>query len=68
MRITEYLTEHAVEGLHEYKAGECYPEQVAQAKELAAEVGEPALRKFFFEHEMNDELAKAIERITGHPS
>jgi hypothetical protein len=61
--VTEYLTEHAASGLHGHPSGECYPEQVEMAKRLAAEVGEPSLRDFFFKHEMAGEVARAIERL-----
>jgi hypothetical protein len=61
--VTEFLTEEAAKGLHEHKSGECYPEQVVTAERLAKEVGESALRKFFFRHEMTVEVSRAIERL-----
>lgn len=62
--ITEYLTEHAANGLHGHKAGECYPEQVESARQLAAEVGETELRKYFFQHELAGEVRDAIRRLS----
>lgn len=62
--ITEYLTEHAAEGLHEHKSGECYPEQVKAAEKLAAEVGETNLRKFFFQHELTEEVQSALDQLS----
>jgi len=62
--ITEYLTQQAAEGLHGHEPGECYPEQVESARQLAAEVGEIELRKYFFQHEMADEVGKALKRYT----
>ena len=63
--ITEYFTQKAAEGLHGYQPGRCYPEGVQQAERIALEAGDPALRKFFFQHEMTEEVGKAIEKING---
>lgn len=62
--ITEYLTEHAARNLHEYKSGECYPEQSRTAEKLAAEIGERNLRGFFFQHEMTEETQKALDGLS----
>lgn len=61
--ITEYLTNKATEGLHEYEAGECYPKQTEAANLLASEVGEDKLRVFFFKHELPGEIQAAIDRL-----
>lgn len=65
--ITEYFTERAVEGLHEHRSGEAYPEQVRAAEKLAWEVGEGDLRKYFFQNEMSEELERALQRIREVP-
>jgi hypothetical protein len=62
--VTEYLTDRAATGLHDYKAGEFYPEQVKTAEKLAAEVGETNLRKFFFQHELTEEVEKALDQLS----
>lgn len=61
--VTEYLTQQAVEGLRGHKPLEAYPEQVAAASRLAGEVGEDAIKAWFFRHEMSDELQQAIARL-----
>jgi hypothetical protein len=63
--VAEYFTQQAMEGLHEYTPGEVYPEQVEQARQLASEVGEQALRDWFFKHELSEELSQAIERLNA---
>jgi hypothetical protein len=62
--ITEYLTEHAAKNLHEHKSGEFYPEQVKAAEKLVAEVGETNLRKFFFQHELTEDIQQALDRLS----
>jgi hypothetical protein len=62
--VTEFLTEKAVDDLHEHQAGRCYPEEVELAGTLAEDVGEPALEKFYFEHDFADEVGAAIDRLT----
>ncbi|MEM6915000.1 MAG: hypothetical protein AAF491_00435 [Verrucomicrobiota bacterium] len=62
--ITEHFTEQASEGIHGFRKGEAYPEQVESARRLAAEVGEEALRDWFFKHELTDELRQALERLS----
>lgn len=64
--ITEFFTERAANGLHEHESGECYPEQVKAAEKLSEEVGETALRDFFFKHELTDEVQAAIRRVSGN--
>lgn len=64
--ITEYLSERAVDGLHGHQSGQCYPEEAKAAARLAEDVGESGLRKYFFQHEMSEELERAIERIANH--
>lgn len=61
--VTEYLTEKAAEDLHSFQPGECYPEQVESARQLAAEVGDQALRDWFFKHELTNELRQALDRL-----
>ena len=63
--ITQYLTEQAAKGLHEHRTGEVYPEQVETVRQLAGEVGEQALRDWFFKHELSEELSRAIDRINA---
>src|ERR1017187_1120969 len=62
--ITEYFTDRAAAGLHDYKSGECYPEQVKAAEKLAGEIGERNLRGFFFQHEMTEETQKALDQLS----
>jgi hypothetical protein len=61
---TEYLNQNAMEGLHQYQPGEVYPEQVEVARQLADEVGEQAVRDWFFKHEVSEELQNALDRIS----
>lgn len=61
--VTEHFTIRAADGLHGFKAGECYPEQVEAAEKLSTEVGDQALRDWFFKHEMTNELQKALDRL-----
>ncbi len=62
--ITEYLTQHAMEGFPGQEATPCcYPEQVKSAERLTQEVGDAEIRNFFFENEMAKELAVVIERM-----
>jgi len=61
--ITEYFTSKAAKGLHDYEGGECYPEQVENARKLADEVGDEALRNWFFKHELSDEIDQALKRL-----
>jgi hypothetical protein len=62
--LTEYFTQQAMEGLHEYKPGEVYPEHVETVRQLASEVGEQSLRDWFFKHELSEELSRALDRIS----
>jgi hypothetical protein len=61
--VTECLTEQAVHDLHEHKSGECYPEQMQEAKRLSEIVGESDLRRYYFDHEVSNEVRQAIERL-----
>lgn len=49
--ITERFTEKASESLHGFKSGEVYPEQVEAARQLAAEVGDDAIKDWYFRNE-----------------
>lgn len=62
--VTEHFTIRAADGLHGFKAGECYPEQVEAAEKLSTEVGDQALRDWFFKHELTEELRQALERTS----
>lgn len=62
--ITEYFTERAVTGLHEHKSGQFYPEQAQAAAKLAREVGETNLRQYFFQHELTEEIEKALRHLS----
>jgi hypothetical protein len=62
--VTEHFTERASEGLFGFEPGKCYPEEVEAAKRLGSEVGEKALRDWFFKHELTDELRDALDRIS----
>lgn len=61
--ITEHFTERAAAGLHGNEPGECYPENVRQAELLEQMTGDDDLRHYFFEHELPEEITKAIEHI-----
>lgn len=61
--VTEHFTIRAADGLHGFKAGECYPEQVEAAEKLSTEVGDEALRDWFFKHELTEELSQALDRL-----
>lgn len=61
--VTEHFTIRAADGLHGFKAGECYPEQVGAADKLSTEVGDEALRDWFFKHELTEELRLALDRL-----
>lgn len=61
--VTEHFTIRAADGLHGFKAGECYPEQVGAAEKLSTEVGDEALRDWFFKHELTEELRQALDRL-----
>jgi hypothetical protein len=61
--VTEYLNQQAMEGLHKYQPGEVYPEHVEAVRQLAGEVGDEAIRNWFFKHELSEELSHAIERL-----
>lgn len=63
--VTEYLTQSAMDGVHEYRPGDVYPEQVENARKLADEVGDQALRDWFFKHELSEEISRALDRISG---
>jgi hypothetical protein len=63
--VTEYLTQHAVEDLHGRQPHEAYPEQTAVAAELAGEVGDEAIKAWYFRHEVSDELRQALSRLQG---
>lgn len=61
--LTEHFTGQAAAGLHGFLAGEVYPEAVEAARRLAGEVGDRALREWFFENELSVELQRALEQI-----
>lgn len=61
--VTEYFTAKASQDLHDFQPGECYPMQVEAARQLAGEVGDQALRDWFFKHELSNELRQAIDRL-----
>lgn len=63
--VTEYLTQSSMDGLHEYLPGDVYPEQVEIARNLASEVGDQALRDWFFKHELSAELRQAMDRLNA---
>ena len=63
--VTQFMTEQAMEGLPDYRPGEIYPEQTEAARQLSDEVGEQAVRDLYFKHELNDELRRALDRITA---
>ena len=63
--VTERFTEQAAHGLHEFRPGEVYPEQVEAARQLASEVGEEALRDWYFRHEVAEDLQRALDRLGG---
>ena len=63
--VTEYLSQQTLDGLHEFKPGEVYPEQVEMARQITGEVGEQAMRDWFFKNEVSEELSRALDRITG---
>jgi len=62
--VTEHFTERAAAGLTGFKPGEVYPEQVEAARILETEVGEGALRDWFFKNELSGELQRALERLS----
>lgn len=61
--VTEHFTERAAVGLHGFQPGEVYPEQVEAARRLEIEVGEGALRDWFFKNELSGELQRALGRL-----
>lgn len=61
--VTQYLTEEAMEDLYEFKKGEVYPSQVEQVRQVASEVGDEALKKWYFRNEVSEELEKALKRL-----
>ena len=61
--VTEHFTEKAANGLHGFQPGEVYPEDVEAAGELGLEVGDHALRDWYFRHEVTEELQKALDRL-----
>ena len=63
--VTERFTEQAAEGLHGFEPGKIYPEQVEAARQLASEVGESALRDWYFRHEVAEDLQRALDRLRG---
>lgn len=63
--VTERFTEQAAEGLHGFEPGKIYPEQVEAARHLASEVGDQALRDWYFRHEVAEDLQKALDRMGG---
>jgi hypothetical protein len=67
--VTEHFTERAAVGLHGFQPGKVYPEEVETARRIAGEVGDGALRGWFFRNELGGEVAKTIRRLTengGH--
>lgn len=63
--VTERFTEQAAEGLHGFEPGKIYPEQVEAAGQLATEVGDHALRDWYFSHEVAEDLQRALDRLGG---
>jgi hypothetical protein len=63
--VTEHFTERASEGLLGFEPGKVYPEGVEAAKKLGSEVGDQAVRDWFFKHELTDELREALDRISA---
>jgi hypothetical protein len=63
--ITEHLTEKASAGLHGFRPGEVYQDEVHHAEDVIGEIGEQNLRDYFFKHEFSDDIQKAIERLSG---
>ena len=61
--VTQYFTSKAVEGLPGFQSGEYYPEQTEAARQLASEVGDKAMRDWFFKHEFTEGLHKALDQI-----
>jgi hypothetical protein len=61
--VTEYLAQQASEGLHEFEAGRVYPEEVEDARHLAAEVGDDTLRNWYFQHRGDQEIREALQRL-----
>lgn len=61
--VTQYLTEEAMEDLYEHKKGEIYPKQVEQVRQIAGEVGDEALKKWYFRNEVSEELDQALKRL-----
>ena len=61
--ITERFTEQAAQGLHGFQPGEVYPKQVEVADRIASEVGEHALRDWYFRHEVAEELQNALDAL-----
>jgi len=61
--VTERFTEKASEGLYGFQPGEVYPNQVEAADTLASQVGEGALRDWYFRHEVADDLQRALDRL-----
>lgn len=62
--ITEALTDRAADGLHGHTPGECYPGETRRAELLAGEIGDEKLRDYFFRNEMDEDIQKAIERLS----
>jgi len=63
--VTEYFTERAAEGLRGFEPGQIYPEEIAATAKLGFEVGDQALRDWYFSHEVTEELQKALDRLNG---
>ena len=61
--VTERFTEQAAQGLHGFQPGEIYPKQVEAAGQIASEVGDQALRDWYFRHEVAEDLQKALDRL-----
>ena len=63
--VTEHFTECASKGLYRFEPGQVCPKKVEEAERLGAEVGDKALRDWYFHHEVTEELQKALDRIGG---
>lgn len=61
--VTERFTEQATEGLQGFEPGKIYPEQVEAARQVASEVGDNALRDWYFRHEVAEDLQRAVDRL-----
>ncbi|HPA16170.1 MAG TPA: hypothetical protein PLU30_00385 [Verrucomicrobiae bacterium] len=61
--ITEMYTEKAVKGLHGHKPGECYADSMRHAERVEQFVGDAELRRYFFKHELPENIGRAIDQL-----